>query len=543
MASQTLVVSDPTYLAEFVRQEAFKGIFEKRFSVPPDYAALLFRNGELVDAFKGAHLSVGGLSKALKSLIVGSSHVGLLIADLKPFQVQTSLTATSKDKVEVAGVITMELQVNPDKPSNILGMMSVRLPLTKNEVLDRIRPHLTDRVFEAAVRRIEADKLRGETGAQDLVQGEVMKEVARIAGDLGLIVRAVSIEWAANRAEMEAMQRAQIERDQEMMDFALEVNQRELEREKESTELKIQTKVDLAKLESTSEDELALMVLNSELEFVDARETGQRVQEMKALQHEIELLRTERLVKFENEIQDAEHLIDLTKKNKDLTQYELEIQKLEKLQGLELENLERRQKIELDTLEGTAKLDIASRANEESAKRIRDLQDIESRAAEAETDLDIKKGAAAANQEIAKEDAAARARVDQMKAAKDMTPEQLLAFNAGFSSDVAAAIAEQARAKSEAEQGQSTMEVMREMVNMANEARISSEQQARDFFKAGMEGAVGVAQGASGGQSASVAGGGSVIGGSDSIVECSNCGRENSAKAKFCTGCGQKLRV
>jgi hypothetical protein len=59
----------------------------------------------------------------LKSLVGGSTHISMLIADLKPFSVQTVVKSTSRDKVDIAGVVTMELQVNPDKPSNILGMM------------------------------------------------------------------------------------------------------------------------------------------------------------------------------------------------------------------------------------------------------------------------------------------------------------------------------------------------------------------------------------------------------------------------------------
>ena len=51
MASQPIILSDPRVLAEFMRQSEFQSFFEKRFAVPPDYAALLFKNGELIDAF------------------------------------------------------------------------------------------------------------------------------------------------------------------------------------------------------------------------------------------------------------------------------------------------------------------------------------------------------------------------------------------------------------------------------------------------------------------------------------------------------------
>src|SRR3990167_284643 len=214
MPSEPVVLSDPRMLAEFMRQSEFKAFFEKRFAVPPDYAALLFKNGQLIDAFKGGHFSVGGVVDKLKGIFGGSTHIGMMIADLKPFSVQTALKALSKDKIEIAGVATLELQVDPDKPSNILGMMHGvtrsgsdpetpgRKALSKADVLDRIRPHLSDRVFEAAIGRMNAAEIRGTTGLQDKVQADIMLEVERIVGDLGLIVRAVSLEWAMNTAEI-----------------------------------------------------------------------------------------------------------------------------------------------------------------------------------------------------------------------------------------------------------------------------------------------------------------------------------------------------
>ena len=107
MSSEPISLSDPRMIAEFLRQSEFKSFFEKRFAVPPDYAALLFKNGQLIDAYKGGHFSVGGLVNQLKGLVGGSTHVGMMIADLKPFSVSTPLKALSKDKVEIAGAATL----------------------------------------------------------------------------------------------------------------------------------------------------------------------------------------------------------------------------------------------------------------------------------------------------------------------------------------------------------------------------------------------------------------------------------------------------
>ncbi|MEE2877694.1 MAG: hypothetical protein VX593_01695, partial [Pseudomonadota bacterium] len=235
MASQPLVLTDPDLLAEFVRESEFKTFFEKRFATPPDLEALLFRNGELIDTYKGAHFSVGGLANGLKRVIGGSSHVALMLADLKPFQVHLPVRGLSKDKVEIEGLATLELQLDPDKPANILGLMSGvtrneagreesdyasagRKSLSRLDVLERIAPHFSDRVFEAAVGRVNASDIRGERGLQDKIQADMMHEAKRVCGDLGVLVRAVSVEWAINEVEREAFAKARFAREQGMLD-------------------------------------------------------------------------------------------------------------------------------------------------------------------------------------------------------------------------------------------------------------------------------------------------------------------------------------
>ena len=224
MSSQPLVLTDPNLLAEFVRESEFKGFFEKRYATPPDIAALLFRNGELVNSYTGAHFSVGGLVDSIKGVVGGSSHIALMLADLKPFQVQLPVCGLSKDKVEIQGLATLELQLNPEKPSNILGLMggvarmegsdtpvdapfAGRKALSRVDVLDRIAPHFSDRVFEEAIGRMNAEDIRGEQGLQDKIQADMMTEAERICGDLGVLVRSASVEWAINEVEIEAFQR------------------------------------------------------------------------------------------------------------------------------------------------------------------------------------------------------------------------------------------------------------------------------------------------------------------------------------------------
>lgn len=541
MSSEPVVLSDPRMLAEFMRQSEFKAFFEKRFAVPPDFAALLFKNGQLIDAFKGGHFSVGGVVDKFKGIFGGSTHIGIMIADLKPFAVQTALKALSKDKIEIAGVATLELQVDPDKPSNILGMMHGvtrsgtdpetpgRKALSKADVLDRIRPHLSDRVFEAVVGRMNAADIRGTVGLQDKVQSDIMLEVQRIVGDLGLLVRAVSIEWAMNTAEIEEMERAEADRRQDALDHRLEIIKRDIEREQDATEFSLKSQVDLAKLQNASEDELKLMALNSEITFLDAREGAKRRQELEALAHEISTLEIERKARFADSLATANNSTDLLEVRRRQAEVERDIALIQQSQADQMRKSG-----------AFTELEITAAVQAQQAAHIARLQEIEIQGNEAEGNLAIKLSSATTQNEIAVLEAKARSKSSEINAFKTMTPEQILAINAGLSTDVAQVLAEQARAKSSS--SAETMQAMREMVEAATAAQIRSEAQAREMFRMGMDGAVGVAHGAGGKEGGAPSSPGSAQGDA-ATIECAKCSAVNLAKANFCKQCGHKLRT
>lgn len=555
MASQPLVLTDPNLLAEFVRESEFKGLFEKRFAAPPDLAALLFRNGELIDTFKGAHFSVGGLANAIKGVVGGSTHIAIMLADLKPFPVELPVFGISKDKVDVAGLATLELQLNPDKPSNILGLMggvsrnetdaetgdlpvTGRKALSRLDVLERIAPHFSDRVVEAAIGRVDAADIRGDRGLQDMIQADMMKEAERVCGDLGLLVRAVSVEWAINEAEQEAFERARIEREQKALDDQLELLKREVARQAEATEFQIQANVDLARLENATEDELAHMVLESEVAFLDAREAATRRQEMEALAHEIEVLRTERSARMENTLAEASHVTDLTSEAARLRTVEREIEKLDAAHVAEMKKIGAFTDLEIRERSERMELELARIASEQSAANLRSLMDIEHGGKDRDADRDIRTSKAQTDNEIARMRADTEGRTAQLQAGAKMSPEQIMAINAGLSPDVADVLKEQARAAAAA--GGDSMETMRELIKGAAEERDASRRHELDILKAGMAGATGVARGAGGKPPANET---SELETSSTAVDCPKCGRTLPAKANFCTGCGHKLRT
>ncbi len=530
MASEPIVLSDPRMLAEFMRQSEFKAFFEKRFAVPPDYAALLFKNGQLIDAFKGGHFSVGGLVDKLKSIVGGSTHISMMIADLKPFQLQTVVRATSRDNVDITGVVTIEMQVNPDKPSNILGMMHGidRVPgdendlgrkaLAKADVLDRIRPHFSDRVFEATVGRVDAADIRGDIGLQDKLQAEMMQEVERVVGDLGMIVRSTSIEWAQNAEEAARQAHAEALRQQREVEFQIEMAKRQAELVNDATVFDMKSKLDLAKLQSATEDELKHMALQSEIEFIDAREEGKRRQELEELDHQIVFLEKERKATFENQLATAKNETELLK----IQQEQLKI-------DTEMSALRERHMQEMKQSGAFSELEVTARVQKQQREHISELQEIELRGDRVRSEIKRLER----EQEL-------KGKQDEWKIKAGMTAEQILAIDAGLSPDVAAVLAE--RARSETSANDDRMALMREMVEAATASQIRSEAQARDMFQMGMQGAVGVAAGAGGGQApkGSAPAQSSVA---TETVDCPKCSTAAPAASRFCMKCGHKLRT
>ena len=530
MTSQPIILSDPRMLAEFMRQSEFKSFFEQRFAVPPDFAALLFKNGELIDAFKGGHFSVGGVVDKLKSIIGGSTHVSMMIADLKPFQVQTVLQAKSRDGVDIVGVVTLEMQVDPDKPSNILGMMHGvsraatsdaspgRKALSKDDVLARIRPHLTDRVFEAAIGQVDATSLRGNTGMQDKIQADIMLETERVVGDVGLLVRSTSVEWALNAEEVQREQRLEADREQERLDHQIELAKRAATRNKDATEFSIQTNLDLQKLQNASNDELTRMALESEITLLDARENAKRRQELEEIAHQIEVLEREREGSFKHAIATAQNATELRKIQQQQLKLDTEMSQMKQLHMQEMKQSG-----------AFSEMDVQERAQKLQRTHISELQNIELRGEE------IRSGIKRLEKKDDREHELAMA-----KLRTSMSPEQLLANDAGLSPDVAGVLVERARAEGNSKE--EVMAMMRQMVDAATAREIRTEEQAAKMFGMGMQGAVGVAAGAGGGSAAGAVGapGASAA---PTTVDCPKCNTSNAATASFCLKCGHKLRT
>ena len=237
--------------------------------------------------------------------------------------------------------------------------------------------------------------------------------------------------------------------------------------------------------------------------------------------------------------------MDLTKREKEHTLAVSSINAEIRIVERAIEEADRKQALALTKLEELQRLELASRAHEDQLKTMRGLQDVEIDAEERRLNLNIKGGDADHRRQIESKRLEQEANLEKIKALRDASPETILAIQAGFSPAVANVMVEQAKAKSvnSAEQ----MNLMREMIQQAQNAQVQSEAQARHMFDAGMQGTVGVAQGVGMGvgAGANAAGGGDgrLGGGADrDTTECPACHRTIPVTDRHCRYCGRAMR-
>lgn len=556
MATTHIRLSDDALLAEYVEIEKFKGVVEQRLAIGPDTMAMLIRDGQVAQATAGAHLSVGGWWRTIKDAVAGQHALRLLIADLKPFQLTTSTTALTRDNVPITCEFTIELQVNPEKPANMLGLMKEHGMVTKTSILGRLMPHLGERVLNSGIRKVDALEVRGNNPLQDKIQADVMTEVERIAADIGLIARVVSVNWAFNEEEKAMILKRQQEREQETLEREYKILNRGIEREAESTILRLKTDLDLEKTKVTTEDDLRRLILANELGFIDARETGVRIEQLKQLEHELNLNRTQRLDGLKAQLEAEDHKIAMARSGGERRDTEMDIQKRERQHDLAvtgiraeiriveraIEEADKKQALALGKLEELQRLELAARAHDDQIKTMRGLQDVEIDAESRRLDLNIKGGDADHRRRMEQARLAEESQLEKIKALRDASPETILAIQAGFSPQVAGVMVEQARAK--AAGGAEQMTLMREMIQMATDARVSSEAQARHLFDSAMQGTVGVAQGVGAGVGAGAAAADGRIGhdGARGTTECPACHRTIPVTDRHCRYCGRAMR-
>ncbi len=525
MTETTWLTGDGETLAEYVPQDLFRGLLERRLAIPPDRVGILIRDGEIVDTYIGGHFSVGGLWSRLKEVIGGRHALRMLVADLKPFPLDLAVQGKTRDDIPVAATVHAELQLDPERPANILGLVRGET-LTRDDIAQRFQPALQGRVFERALAGHDANELRGNTGLQDQIQGDTMQTVEGQAEDLGLLLRSTNVEWAWSPVEIQAMdQRLQALEDQQR-DFQAQRELRELERKKTGTVWTLRVKGDIDRVRAAEDHDLQMLLTRQELELADVRDTATRLKEAQALEHRVRLEAEARRAALEAALETERNALEQTRIRQQIALEEGRAR--QRLRQLDLET--RRLELQLEREQ-------ADWARQHQLGQLQGLEDIEDRRAARATEQADRETERTIRLETARKEM--ELRMLELKAA--MTPEQLLALQAGDSTAVAAVFAKQMEV-----QGINQAEkegLLREIIDAERSAREAQAAQARHMFDQSTDRLADVGKAAAGGHTRPAPTPPAApppAAAARETVRCPACGATVSQGA-FCNECGARL--
>ncbi len=513
-------------VAAYLPDSDFRGLLERRIAVPPDHLAILIRDGEIALAEQGAHFSVGGLWQRTKEFFGGKHSLRMLVADLKPFPVTAEIGGWTRDKVEVEAEVVIEFQLDPERPLEVMGLVSNNSSVTQGDIFDRLAPHMHERDLVAEITQHDAAELRANAGLLDRIQAQVMKTCERIAGDMGLLVRAVAVNWAMTEEERDAIAERKAERAAARAEFDHKRQLRELERARESTTFQMQLDLDVQKAKEAGEFELDQLLLNNNITLEDIRDADTRKREIDQVVHEIELARKRRMSRQEELLSSSQN--DLERKK-----IELAIKKLE----MEANSEARRIEMVLHEEEETSKLRLADKGWDGQHRRLEQLQELELQKAERQQELRKDEALTKHSMEMEAKQAEMQAELDKLRLQSGMTEDQILALQAGGSDEVARVFAERAKAS----QGDEKEALLREMLAMQERNKAESAATTAAMFDKAMDRMADVA---TGNRSQSGSGGSSSSAASDEeTVECPKCRHKVPTSDRFCNVCGHQMRT
>lgn len=517
-------------VAAYLDEIEFKGMLEQRIAIPPDCAAIVIRDGKVASAMHGAHLSFGGIWQKVKEAFGGKHAVAILVADLKPFPVTFDFEARTRDDVEVIAEVAFELAVNPEKPANVMGLIRQGTGLTRCDVLHRIEPHLKERILTRAFALHAASELRANRGLQDQIQADIMQEVDRVAGDLGLLVRAVSVNFGRNAEEAQAIEIRSRQRAERMVELEYQQSRRELERERSTTVFEVESDHALEKLKTANETEIKQLLLSREVNLSDARSTAQRVSEVKALQHELEMAQARRLANFDSRISEEKNELERRKIELDRKRADMAYGGELKRHTLELEKLEKLQELELKKRSNLQDLEIAGEGHELNLRKLRDLQSLQLDAEKTRQSLSKENFLTQHSADMDRKLQESQSELEKLRLQASMSPDHLLAIQAGMSPEVARVFVEKARMV-----GADREALLREMIDMSKQAKSDSDTNTRAMFERAVDrmSEMGGARPA----------GKNTEGAADESGECPKCHFKVPVAHRFCKNCGHQMRT
>jgi hypothetical protein len=514
-------IQDKDTVAHYLPESDFKGLLQKRIAVPPDQLAILIRDGEVALAEQGAHIAVGGIWQALKSFIGGRHALRMLVADLKPFPVTSTFTGITQDHTTVSGEVVIEFQLDATKPTSIMGLVSGGESLTRSDISERMRPHLEGRDLAPQLASHDVTELRTNVGLQDSLQAHIMETVERIAGDMGLQVRAVSVHWGLTEEERAQIAERQLKREDERLEADHKRQIRAFERSGDITTFQMKADVGIEKFKISSDAELEQMLLGNTIQLEDTRSTEARRIQMTETGHCIEVARQKRKAHHEEQLANTQNALE--RKN-----IELAISLLE----AEAKTEQRRVDLALSEEEDLSGLRIADKAWEGQRGKLTDLQELELDKSKRIREMNRDEFQLEQDAKMAELRLKSEMELETLKQKGSMTEDQLLALQAGAAPEVAKIFAERAKASS----GADKETLLREMIEMQQANKDSGDERLGKIVDKALDSMAVAASGkknTTDSDSASDA----------SKVECSQCHHMVLQGDRFCKTCGSQMRT
>ena len=211
-------------VAAVLEAKSFSGL-SKSVTVRPTEAAVLIKDGAVVDVFSEGRRSTRSSVEILKSIVGIKSSVEVFIADTTPFnlefwledpsspasvaeRVSFGIPALSKDGKAISAQITIRLSVDSKQIDIFYRMTKGRQVLSRDDVAAEIRDELLGKVIGLELAKHNLEDLRGNRELLEAVQKSLERELASTLHGYGLKLDNCYINWGLTSQELQAFGKA-----------------------------------------------------------------------------------------------------------------------------------------------------------------------------------------------------------------------------------------------------------------------------------------------------------------------------------------------
>jgi hypothetical protein len=316
--------------------------------------------------------------------------------------------------------------------------------------------------------------------------------------------------------------------------FEHEVAMNALKRERAGTTFAMQAELQEDAARSDAETELALLMQNNQLKLSDARNGAERAEELRDLGHHAEVARKKRIEARQAQLDTATTDVERRKLELDLKRMDSDFDLERRRSEMDLKQLEALHG--RDNQQGDLK--VADSAWELQKKKLEGMQQLQLDKDREKHALDSDRQRQDHEAQIAKAQQEQYGELEKLKLQTQMTPDQLLAVQAGLSPEVAKIFSE--RAGAEGTHAAEKEAILREMVDMAKQGGTDTADRVQAVVNTAFD-KVTLGGGSPPAPSSQAAKDGSTHPTGDTS-ECPSCHHKVPIADRFCNVCGKKMR-